>query len=176
MANVTIQHCQHGRTGTYIYNELCQHVAAHTHTLFFESLNFMSMNNLVIGILGLPDEILLTIFKKLDNVHLLYSLLGISPKIDKVLCDITFTQTVDLSTLLPNDASDSRSNAILDRFYTYILPRIHHSVESFVVQASSLQDILRASHYPNLRKLTLVNLAIDMVPRVFNSMLFDFRS
>ena len=136
----------------------------------------MSMNNSIIGILDLPDEILLTIFKKLNNIHLLYSLLGISPRLDKIVCDITCTQTIDLSTLLPNDASDSRNNAILDQFYTHILPRIHNNVESFVVQASFLQHILRASHYPNLRKLTLVNLDIDMISRIFNSMLFDFRS
>lgn len=167
--------CQRGRPGTYIYDNLCSHIAACT--LFLETFwIIMSTNNLVIGFIDLPDEVLLTIFQKLDNIHLLFSLLGVSPKLDKIVCDITCTQSIDLSTLLPNDANDSRNNAILDRFYTRILPRIHNNVESFIVHASSLQHILRASYYSNLRKLTLVNLAIDMVPRFFNSMLFDFRS
>ena len=136
----------------------------------------MSMSHSIVSILDLPDEVLLTIFKKLHNIDLFYSLLGIDPRFDQIVCDTTFSQAVDLTTLLSNEASDSENNTVADRFYTHILPRIHNNVESFVVQASSLQDILRASHYPNLRKLTLVNLAIDMVPRVFNSMLFDFRS
>jgi hypothetical protein len=134
----------------------------------------MRMNNMIINILDLPDEILLTIFKKLNNIDLLYSLVGVNQKLDKVVCDINFTQAVDLTTVLSNEASDSRTNAIVDRFYTCILPRIHNNVESFTIQASFLQRILHTSNYPNLHKLTFVNLKLDMASQIFHSMLFDF--
>ncbi len=133
----------------------------------------MSMDNLSVSILDLSDEILLTIFKKLNNIDLLYSLMGINEKLDKVACDITITQSVDLTTISSNDVSDSRTNVIIDRFCSNIFPRIHDNVESLTVQASIFQRILHANNYPNLRKLTLVNLEPAMASKIFNSMLLD---
>ncbi len=57
----------------------------------------MSMNNLIVSILDLSEEILFTIFKKLNNIDLLCSLVGINQKLDKVVCDINFTQAVDIT-------------------------------------------------------------------------------
>jgi hypothetical protein len=134
----------------------------------------MNMSSLSVNILDLPDEILLIIFKKLNNIDLLYSLVGVNQKLDKVACDIRFTKEVNLTTISPNDTSDSRLNAIVDRLYTHILPRIHNNVGSLSVQASLLQCILHSNNYPNLHKLTLLNLGMDMASRIFNSMLIDF--
>jgi hypothetical protein len=131
------------------------------------------MDNSTISILDLSDEILLTIFKKLHNVDLLYSLTGINKKLDRVACDSSLTQCVDLTTVPLYGMSDSRMNAIIDRFCTDIFPRIHHSMESLIVQASIFQRILNVNNYPNLRKLTLVNLELTMALQMFNSMLFD---
>ena len=133
------------------------------------------MSNLHVSILDLSEEVLLCIFNKLNNIDLFYSLLDINPRLDEVVCDITFTQAVDLTTL-SNEGDDSRSNAVADRFYTHILPRIRNNVKSLTVQASFLQRVLRTISYPNLHKLTLVNLSIDMVSQIFSSMSFDFRS
>jgi hypothetical protein len=57
------------------------------------------MNNSTVGIVDLPDELLLTIFKKLDNFDVLYSLMGVNKKLDSVACDINFTRSVDLMTI-----------------------------------------------------------------------------
>jgi hypothetical protein len=40
------------------------------------------MNNSIVNIVDLPDEILLTIFKKLDNLDVLYSLVGVNTELD----------------------------------------------------------------------------------------------
>jgi hypothetical protein len=57
------------------------------------------MNNSTVGIVDLPDELLLTIFKKLDNFDVLYLLMGVNKKLDSVACDINFTRSVDLMTI-----------------------------------------------------------------------------
>ncbi|CAF2648949.1 unnamed protein product [Rotaria sp. Silwood2] len=134
------------------------------------------MDNLNVGILDLPDEILLTIFKKLNNIDLLYSLIGINQKLNKIACDINFTKDVDLTTVLTNDTSDSRLNAMVDRFCTYILPQIHNNVESLSVQASLFQRIIRANNYPNLHKFILFNLEMDMISHIFNKKSLFIRS
>jgi hypothetical protein len=134
----------------------------------------MNLSNLIVSILDLLDEVLFTIFKKLNNIDLLYSLLGVNSRLDNVVCDNTFSQAVDLTALLLNEPSDSRNNAVAGRFYAHIVPRTRNNVKSFTVQTSFIQCILRTSNYPNLHKLTLVNLSIDMAAHIFSSMSFDF--
>jgi hypothetical protein len=126
------------------------------------------------NILDLPNEILLTIFKKLDDFDVLYSLVGINRKLDHVACDINFTRAVDLATISSNEGDDVTNNAVLDRFCMHILPRIHDKVEYLTVQACFLQRALYAGNYLNLRKLTLVNLELKMAFCIFKGMLLDF--
>jgi hypothetical protein len=125
------------------------------------------------SIVDLLDEILLTIFKKLDDFDVLYSLVAVNQKLNNVACDINFTRAVDLKTISSNEGDDVRNNAILDRFCMYILPRIHDNVECLTVQACFLQHALYADHYLNLRKLSLVNLELKMTFCIFKSTLFD---
>ncbi len=73
-------------------------------------------------ILDLPDEILLTIFQKLNGFDVLYSLVDVSQKLNNVACNINFTRAVDLTTISSNKADDARNNTILDRFCMNILP------------------------------------------------------
>jgi len=131
------------------------------------------MNNSTLSIVDLPDEILFIILKKLNNIDMLYSLVGANQKLDNVACDIHFTRAIDLMTISLNEADDSRPNTIFDRFCLHILPRIHNNMECLTVQACFLDRVLHASNYPNLRKLNLVDLKLDMASHIFNGMLLD---
>ncbi|CAF4952804.1 unnamed protein product, partial [Rotaria sp. Silwood1] len=122
----------------------------------------MSMNDSNVNIVGLSDEILLAIFKKLNNFDVLYSLVGVNHKLDRIACDIAFTRDVDLMMISSNEGDVSTTDAILDRFCSDIIPRIHNNMESLTVQASLLQRVLHANSYPNLHKLTLVNLKLNV--------------
>ncbi|CAF4007103.1 unnamed protein product, partial [Rotaria magnacalcarata] len=75
------------------------------------------MNNSMIRIVDIPEEMLLAIFKKLNNIDILYSLVGVNQKLDKVACDIGFTRTIDLTMSSSDEAEYSGTNTILDRFY-----------------------------------------------------------
>jgi hypothetical protein len=45
------------------------------------------MKNSCIDLIDLPDEILLIIFQKLNNIELFYSLIGVHQRLDNVLND-----------------------------------------------------------------------------------------
>ena len=135
----------------------------------------MSMDSSRKNIVDLPDEVLVTIFKKLANTDILYSLIGVNQKLEKVACDITFTKTIDLIKTLSNKSMNSKVNAILDRFCFQVLPRIHEDVECFAVQGSIFQRILQASSYPNLHKLILDQMNLISICQIFNGTLLDLR-
>ncbi len=61
------------------------------------------MNYSVISILDLPDEILLIILTKLETADVLYSLVCVNERLDKIACDVIFTRSIDLVTTSSNN-------------------------------------------------------------------------
>ena len=74
----------------------------------------MNMNNSIVSILDLSDEILLIIFKKLNNIDALYSFVGVNNNKKRAI--------------------DWKTSQIRDRIFMHILPRIHENVEYLTVQ------------------------------------------
>ncbi|CAF4073711.1 unnamed protein product, partial [Rotaria sp. Silwood1] len=126
------------------------------------------MNDSIVSILDLPNEILLIIFKKLNNIDLLYSFIGINQQLDNVICRIDFTRAIDLVTISSYETDDSKIDSILDRFCLHILPRIHEHVECHTIEACFFQCIFHTSNYINLCKLTLVNFEPNMASHIFH--------
>ena len=80
------------------------------------------MNQSEIQLLDLPNEILLIILKKLDNIDALYSLFGINnERLDILLEDDVFTNTLNFVSTV--------DHLVLDRFCISRLPRIFHNVK-----------------------------------------------
>ena len=131
------------------------------------------MNDSFVNILDLPDEILIIIFKKLNNLDLLSSMVGVNQRLDSLVCDINFTRAIDLTTITSDELDDSRINAILDRFCIQILPRIQSYITCLTVPACFSKRVLYAANYVNLSKLTLVNLEFIMALHIFNGMFLD---
>jgi hypothetical protein len=122
------------------------------------------MNHPTLNILDLCDELLLIIFNKLDNINVLYSFVGVNKKLDRLARDITFTRSIDLVT---NENNDS----ILNRFIFDIIPRIQHNIECLTLDPLPMDHILHVENYPKLRKVTLVDLKLDMTLQIFNGMI-----
>jgi len=115
-----------------------------------------------IHLLDLPNEILLIIFKKLDNIDILYSLFGINNKrLDILLKASVFTNILNFVTI------SSITDVKLDRFCAYILPRNHHYIKKLVLQITCMERILLAGDYPNLTSLELFNFGQDIIVRYF---------
>ncbi|CAF1684565.1 unnamed protein product [Rotaria magnacalcarata] len=110
------------------------------------------MNQSDIHLLDLPNEILLTILKKLDNIDILYSLCGINnERLDILIQNIVSNNILDFVITSP------MTDVKLDRFCSYILPRSHHYIKKLILDTTSMERILLAGDYPNLTSLELFN-------------------
>ncbi|CAF5104953.1 unnamed protein product, partial [Rotaria magnacalcarata] len=123
------------------------------------------MNQSSVHLLDLPDEMLLNILKKLDNVDVLYALFGIdSGRLNSLAREETFSRTLNLVSILHNT---TMVDSILDRFFNYILPQVHDNVECLIVEPTFMERILLAAHYQNLTELKIINFQRDNSLRYF---------
>ncbi|CAF4069433.1 unnamed protein product, partial [Rotaria sordida] len=106
----------------------------------------------------LPDEILLFIFKELNNIEVLYSLMDINKRLNKIVHDSTFTSHLSLLRHYPDHSIYPLTDSMLDRFCSKILPEIHHKIKWIKLESPSMKRILLATNYPNLYGLSLYNL------------------
>ncbi|CAF0981964.1 unnamed protein product [Rotaria sordida] len=124
------------------------------------------MNQHNVHLLDLPNEILFFILKKLDNIHVLYSLLGINnQRLHIIAQEQIFTNILNFVSI--SQSTDEIFSTILNRFCTSILPIIHKNVKSLIVDSISMECILRASNYPNLTELKLFNFNKAIVSQYF---------
>ena len=124
----------------------------------------------------LPDEVLLIIFKKLDNVQVLYSLMGINKRLDKILHDSIFTTSLTLLKYFSYDSIYSLSNSMLDRYCVKILPKINSKIKWLHLELSSMKRILLSTNYPNLYGLGIYNIKKETALRLFTGKIFLLES
>ena len=128
----------------------------------------MDMYRSNVGLLDLPNEILFLILKKLDNMDVFYSLMGIdNRRFDMIVQAETFTHTLNFMLTTSSDDILSIAGPRLDRFCIKILPQIGHHVKSLVLEFESMERILLAADYPNLTKLKIFNFDDQIVTRYF---------
>ena len=113
----------------------------------------MNRNN--VCLLDLPDEILLIILQKLNNLDVLYSLFDINDeRLDILVQDEIFSAILNFGSI-DNDSSTDRLK--LDRLCNDILPRIRDKVKYLILKPVLTQRILLATDYPNLTNLKILN-------------------
>ncbi|CAM4974203.1 unnamed protein product [Rotaria socialis] len=118
------------------------------------------MNRSSIHLLDLPDEILLIILKKLNNIDVLYSLLDINNgRLNILAQENTFTNTVKFVSI--------DDMCLIDRFCIDILPRIHQNGKCFIIDPVFMERILLATSYPNLNKLEIFHFQQQIVLNYF---------
>ncbi|CAF1042299.1 unnamed protein product [Rotaria sordida] len=112
-----------------------------------------------IGLSDLPAEILMIIFKKLNNLDVLYSLQGVNQRLNHIIYDPIFTSRLTfVKRLLHNFIDVFHCNMVLNRFCLQILPEIGHQIKWLDLESSSMKYILHAAHFPNLHTLGLYNI------------------
>jgi hypothetical protein len=108
------------------------------------------MNRSNVHLLDLPDEILLLILKKLNNVDVLYSLLDINNgRLNILAQQNTFTNILKIPTIY--------DYSLINRLCIDILPRIHHNVKCFIFDSFCMKRFLLATDYPNLTELKILH-------------------
>ena len=109
------------------------------------------MNRSVIHLLDLPDEILVHILSKLNNIDVLYSLFDIkNERLDSITRQKIYSNILNFASIIDK-------TPIIDRFCMDILPRISSNIKRLIVEPASMERILLASHYPNLNELKICN-------------------
>ena len=130
----------------------------------------IDMKHSSVQLMDLPDEILMMIFKRLANEEVLYSMMGINVRLDQIVRDPSFTNQVSL---IKYHSSRYRTSAlpdvILDRFCLYILPQIHHQINWLHLETLSMERILLANNYPNLRQLDIFSMNEEIDIERFSS-------
>ncbi|CAF1480244.1 unnamed protein product [Rotaria sp. Silwood1] len=95
-----------------------------------------------VQLIDLPVEILMIIFKKLNNDEVLYSLKDINMRLDQIIGDPIFTNEISL--IKYNSLADLTSalpDIVLNRFYFQILPKICHKIKCFTLETLSIERI-----------------------------------
>ncbi|CAF3980128.1 unnamed protein product [Adineta steineri] len=116
------------------------------------------MNYSIVQLNDLPDEILMMILRKIWNIRVLYSLIGINQRLDRIACDSIFTRYLSLVNRSSNNSVAPLTNEVLNRFCSQILPKIHHHIRRLDLESSTMERILSTTNYPNLHQLGLFNL------------------
>jgi len=125
------------------------------------------MNRFEVHFLDLPDEILLIILKKLNNIDVLYSLLNINNERLSILAqEKIFSNILNFVSI---DNISSIDCFKIERFCIDILPKIHDNVKFLILKPVLMEPILLATDYPNLRKLKLFNFDQETVLQYFTS-------
>jgi hypothetical protein len=126
------------------------------------------MNRSCVQLNDLPDELLMIIFKKINNVEVLCSLFGLNQRLDSFLQDSTFTSRLSFLKWSSEKFLNIFSREmIFNRFCLQILPAVREKIQWLDVESSSMQQILSAADYPNLYGLGLFNIEEETVKNLF---------
>ncbi|CAF1421913.1 unnamed protein product [Rotaria sp. Silwood1] len=115
------------------------------------------MEHEAVQLLDLPDEILLIIMKKLCSIDVLYSLLEVNKRLDKMARSLTHTKSLDFSSISSDHQFLSVHYPIINRFCNHILPQIHQNLEVLIVDQRWMEDILLTGQYSNIRMISIIN-------------------
>jgi hypothetical protein len=115
------------------------------------------------NILDLPNEMLLTISNKLNMIDVLYSLVDVNERFDRLVLDPLYIHHLDMTIKPWLGCVFSINKQVLDRICEKVLPRIYHQVNQVSVEPHSIQRILHTVNYPQLYSLSLVHFPEDIL-------------
>ena len=120
----------------------------------------------------LPDEILLLIFKELLNIEVLYSLIDVNDRLNRIAHDPMFTNHLSLMKYSSNVSIHPLSESMLNRFCLKILPEIYQKIQWLNLESSSMERIFLTRNYPNLTGLGLYHISIEKALSFFHGKIF----
>ena len=110
------------------------------------------------NIIDLPDEILLFIFNKLNHVDILYSLVDVHQRFNRLVLNSLRIHNLDFTANSFLIHKSDKFDQYMNRICQSILPRIHHQVNKLTLKHMSMQHLLHTSNFnfPQLHSLSLV--------------------
>jgi hypothetical protein len=140
-------------------------------------LDMNNLNNNSLNILDLPDEILFIIFQKLKMVDVLYSLVDVNRRFDRLALDSLYIRDLDMTIIMTMnslyDQTSSIDTQVLSKICEKILPRIHHQVQKLIVEKYSMKHVLAAANYPQLYSLSIINIQKGILYQYLTGIVFN---
>ncbi|CAF1166270.1 unnamed protein product [Rotaria sordida] len=109
------------------------------------------------------------IFNKLNMVDMLYSLVDVNQRFDRLAFDSLYIDHLDLVIKQDDIHNFSIDTHILDRICSKILPRINNKVTKFTLEPLSMERVFGTVHYPQLHSLSFINFQ----PNILSQHLLD---
>jgi hypothetical protein len=126
------------------------------------------MNGSCVQLNDLPDELLMFIFKQMNNIEVLYSLFGVNKRFNSILQDPIITNRLNfLKRSSKNFVNIFSPDIIFNRFCLQILPAIHAKIQWLDIESTSMKQILCAANYSNLYGLGLFNIEEETIKNLF---------
>jgi hypothetical protein len=113
----------------------------------------------------LPNEIILIIFKNLNNFDVLYAFIGLNTRFNTIINDTIFRKELTLTSF--NGSLDQFATTKFDRFCVEILPKINDKIKWLNVESATMERILLSTYYPNLYALGLYDLDPETAGKLF---------
>ncbi len=130
-------------------------------------------NNNKINILDLPDEMLLSIFNKLNNVDILYLLVDVNQRFDRLALNSLYIHDLDLTINSLLDCKSKKYYEVLDRICKSILPRIHHKINKLTLGQLSMERVLNTFNFLQLHSLSLVSIQLKRLSIYITGMFYN---
>jgi hypothetical protein len=135
-------------------------------------MNILNHND--INILDLPDEMLLAIFNKLNTTDMLYSLVDVNQRFDRLVLDSLVIHHLKFVIKRDDIHSSAVEVEILSRICSEILPRVNEKITKLTLGSDSMERVINAVDYPLLHSLSLVNYQPEILLRHLSSMFTNF--
>jgi hypothetical protein len=132
-----------------------------------------SLNSNDINILDLPDEMLHAIFNKLNMVDMLYSLVDVNQRFDRIALDSLYIHHLNFVVKRSDIHNSSVDTHILDRICEQILRRINEKINKLTFEPVCMERVLGNVHYPQLHSLSLINYQPEILLRHLTGMLMN---
>ena len=124
-------------------------------------MNIDSSTHHRLNLLDFPNELLLISIEYLPMIDALYSLVGITQRLDQLVLNPISTNTLNITCLRPELLPD-RIYSLDERAFATLcrttLPRIHHQIRHLIVDQFSIESVFHAREYPALYSLSLIDI------------------
>ncbi len=124
--------------------------------------------------MDLPDEMLLSIVNRLNNIDILYSLVDVNQRFDQLALNSVYIRDLDFTA---NSLLDGRSQEyyqFINRICKNLLSRIHHQVNTLTLDHISMKHVLHTFNFPQLHSLSLVLHRSETFVQYLTGMIHNF--
>ncbi|CAF1085799.1 unnamed protein product [Adineta steineri] len=131
--------------------------------------------NECLNILDLPDEMLLIICNTMNIVDVLYSLVDVNQRFDRLVLDPLTIRNLDMTIRTFESIYDetfSIDDKVLSRICDQILCRIYDQINTLTIEQYSIKRILHATNYPQLYSLSLINFEAKILHQYLTDKIF----